>query len=104
MSRTQVPPVASHMDDRPEMVAYRLRRVRMAFGLSKKEFAERAGLKMQTYGPFENCQRDLTLRAAKLIRQTYGVSLEYLYFGVLTDLPTKVAGTMRTQPRHNNHM
>lgn len=77
-------------DDR-EAVAARLERVRTILGLEKKEFAERAGLTMQVYGPFENAQRDLSLRAAKLLRKTYGLPLEFTYFGKIDDLPTRIS-------------
>jgi len=41
-----------HMADSPEAVAARLARVRAILGLSKRDFADRAGLTEQTYGPF----------------------------------------------------
>lgn len=80
-----------HLEDKPEAVAARLQRVREVLGLSKKEFAERVGLSEQSYGTFENARRDLTLQAAKKIRKTYGVSLEFIYFGNKDDLPHKIA-------------
>jgi transcriptional regulator with XRE-family HTH domain len=77
--------------DKREAVAARLKRAREILGLSKKVFAERAGLSMQQYGPFENAQRDLSLIAAKQLRKTYGLSLEFLYFGKTDDLPTRIS-------------
>lgn len=79
------------MKDQREAVAARLAKIRHILGMEKKEFAERAGLNMQTYGPFENAKRDLSLQSAKLIRSTYGVSLEFLYFGKIDDLPTRIS-------------
>lgn len=79
------------MGDSREAVGARLKRVREILGLSKKEFAERAGLSEQVYGPFENARRELTLRSAKQIRRTYGISLEYMYFGNIEDLPTRIS-------------
>lgn len=81
----------SHLEDSPEAVAARLKRVREILGLQKKEFAETAGLTMQTYGPFENAKRDLSLQAAKRIRKAYGISLEFMYFGIKEDLPHRIA-------------
>lgn len=77
--------------DSCEAVAARLKRVRSIFGLSKQDFAERAGLAPQTYGPFENAKRPLTIEAAKRLRTTYGLSLEFMYFGITDALPHRIA-------------
>lgn len=79
------------MEDSREAVAERLKRAREALGLSKKDFAERAGLSEQVYGPFENARRDLSLIAAKKLRKTHGLPLEFLYFGKIEDLPTRIS-------------
>lgn len=78
-------------DDSVESIAVRLKMAREALGLDKKTFAERAGLGQQTYGPFENAVRTITLDAAKRLRATYGLSLEFIYFGKIDDLPHKIA-------------
>lgn len=79
------------MEDRREAVAARLVRIREIHGLDKKTFAERAGMTPQTYGAFENATRDLSLEAAKKLRKTYGVTLEFMYFGKIEDLPHRIA-------------
>lgn len=78
-------------EDSREAVAARLKRVREIIGLDKKQFAERAGLTQQTYGPFENGVRDLSLDAAKKLRRTYGLPLEFMYFGKIDALPHRIA-------------
>ncbi|MBU3000431.1 helix-turn-helix domain-containing protein [Roseovarius nubinhibens] len=78
-------------EDNVEAVAARLKRVREVLGLTKKEFAERAGLSEQVYGPFENARRELSLTAAKKLRKTYGLPLEFMYFGKISDLPHRIA-------------
>ncbi|WP_254436886.1 helix-turn-helix transcriptional regulator [Ruegeria arenilitoris] len=78
-------------EDKMEAVAARLRRVREILDLSKKEFAERAGMSEQTYGPFENAKRELSLIAAKKLRKTYDLPLEFMYFGKIEDLPTRIS-------------
>lgn len=78
-------------EDHIEAVAARLKRVREVLGLTKKEFAERAGMTEQTYGPFENGKRELSLNAAKKLRKRYGLSLEFMYFGKIDDLPTRIS-------------
>lgn len=77
--------------DSREAVAARLQRVREIIGLDKQTFAERAGLKPQTYGPFENATRDLSLEAAKKLRKAYDLPLEFIFFGKIDALPHKIA-------------
>lgn len=82
------------LQDNREAVAARLEAAREALGLSKKEFAERAGLSMQVYGPFENATRDLSLQSAKKLCKTYRLSLDFLYFGNTADLPTRISSKL----------
>lgn len=77
--------------DSIEAVAARLERARAIIGLSKRDFAARAGMSEQAYGPFENGVRPLSLEAAKKLRKTYGLTLEFLYFGIVDALPHKIA-------------
>lgn len=79
------------MEDKPEAVAARLQRIRSILGMNKKDFAAKAGMSEQAYGPFENGRRDLTLTAAKKLRKTYRLPLEFLYFGKIEDLPTRIS-------------
>lgn len=83
--------VLENLQDSPEAVGERLKRVREMLGLTKREFAERADLTEQTYGPFENAKRPLSLEAAKRLRKTYGLTLEFMYFGNKSDLPHRIA-------------
>ena len=82
------------LGDSVEAVAARLAAARHALGLSKREFAERAGLGEQTYGPFENAKRPLSLEAAKKLRKAHGLSLEFMYFGKIDDLPHRIAANL----------
>ena len=77
--------------DSREAVAARLVRVRTILGMDKQTFAAKADMSAQAYGAFENCTRDLSLEAAKKLRSTYGLSLEFLYFGNKADLPHRIA-------------
>lgn len=78
-------------EDNPLAVGARLRRVREILGLDQREFASRAGLLPQTYGPFELGRRNLTLEAAKKLRKTYSLPLEFMFFGKIEDLPTRIS-------------
>jgi transcriptional regulator with XRE-family HTH domain len=77
--------------DSVEAVAARLKAVREALGMTKREFAEKADMGEQTYGPFENAVRPLSLTAAKKLRAAHGLSLEFMYFGNKADLPHRIA-------------
>lgn len=81
-------------EDRIEAVAARLKAARDALQMSKRDFAERAGMGEQTYGPFENGKRPLSLEAAKKLRKAYGLTLEFMYFGKIDDLPHKIAARL----------
>lgn len=80
--------------DSREAVAARLRRAREILEIDQKTFAEMAGILPQTYGPFETGKRDLTLEAAKKIRKAHGLTLEFMYFGKIDDLPHKIAAKL----------
>lgn len=86
--------VLADREDAIEAVAARLQAAREALGLTKREFAERAGMGEQTYGPFENGVRPLSLVAAKKIRKAHGLTLEFMYFGKIDDLPHKIAAKL----------
>lgn len=79
------------MEDATEAVSARLKAAREALGLSMTEFARRAQMGIQTYSPFENGERPLSLIAAKKLRKAHGLSLEFMYFGKIDDLPHKIA-------------
>lgn len=81
-------------EDAIEAVAARLQAAREALGMSKREFAERAGIGEQTYGPFENGKRPLSLEAAKKLRRAHGLTLEFMYFGKIDDLPHRIAAKL----------
>lgn len=80
--------------DRREAVAARLRRAREILGLDQKTFAAMAEILPQTYGPFETGKRELTLEAAKKIRRAHGLTLEFMYFGKIEDLPHRIAAKL----------
>ena len=79
------------LEDKPEAVGARLQRVREILGMSKKDFAEKIDKSEQAYGAYENAKRRLTLDTAIKLRKTYGLSLEFIYFGKISDLPHRIA-------------
>lgn len=79
------------LEDSREAVGARLKKVREILSMAKKEFAEKAGISEQVYGPFENAKRDLSLQSAKKLRKAYSLPLDFLYFGKTDDLPTRIS-------------
>lgn len=84
-------PMLEELQDDDGAVGLRIKRIREITGLSKRDFAASIGVSEQSYGQFENAQRTLTLEAAKKIRKRYRVSLEFMYFGKIDDLPHRIA-------------
>lgn len=82
------------MGDAMEAVAARLKAGREALGLNKRDFADAAGIGEQTYGPYENGNRPLSLESAKKIRKAHGLTLEFMYFGKIADLPHRIAAKL----------
>lgn len=79
-------------DESPEGIGRRLRAARLALGYeSKREFAEKAGITEQTYGPWENGAREITREGAKQLRRHYGLSMDFIYFGNKDALPHNLA-------------
>ena len=77
--------------DAPEAVAARLKRLREIFGLNRKQMAESLGVAEQNYGQIEKAQRNLPLTVAKALREKRQISLEFIYFGKIDDLPTRIS-------------
>lgn len=78
-------------DDSREAIASRLEAVREILTLTKRQFAEQAGMSEQAYNGYSKATRSLSLEAAKKFRQTYGLTLEFMYFGNKADLPHRIA-------------
>jgi transcriptional regulator with XRE-family HTH domain len=79
------------LGDSREAVSARLKKAREILGMDQHIFAAKAGLLPQTYGPYETGKRDLTLESAKKIRKAHGLTLEFMFFGKIADLPHRIA-------------
>lgn len=78
--------------------ANRLRAVRAFVGISQGEFAERAGIGKTTYNNYETAAQRPSLNAAIRLRETYGISLDFIYCGSLDTLPHKMAVALSSKP------
>ena len=80
------------MKDDPAAIGRRLEAVRKVLGYPEKmEFAARAGFGPQTYGPWELGEREITRDGAKALYKTYGISMDFIFFGDKAALPHKIA-------------
>ncbi|MFD2855387.1 helix-turn-helix domain-containing protein [Seohaeicola zhoushanensis] len=73
----------------------RLRIVREALGLSSGDFARSVGIDPSSYSKIESGNKPLKMDMGFAIAEAYGVTMDYLYRGRLTDLPDRVAEHLR---------
>lgn len=82
-------------------VAERLRWHREMLNLTQAEFAERIGKKRAAYGLWEAGTHRLSLDGALAIRETYGLSLDFMYVGNDDALPMSLRQAWRERPRES---
>lgn len=83
----------------PERVAMRLRILREALGLVPAHFADSVGINRSSYTLIESGRKVLNHRMAYDIATRYGVSMDYLYRGYISDrdLPSAHADNIRAR-------
>lgn len=74
-----------------EAIAKRLRQTREALGMKQAEFAERANIPNNTYNQYEQAKGRPSLDFAFKLRDTYGISLDWIYDGDPSGLPHRIA-------------
>ena len=72
-------------------VARRLALTREIFGLTEKEFAERAGVLLGRYHQWESGSTPISLSSAVALCAAHGVTLDWLYRGKIQGLPLWLA-------------
>lgn len=85
-----------------EDIAARLRAAREAYGESlipprvvgQQEFAEKAGLKHSQYKNWESGAFQCSLSGARALRKTYGLSLDFIFEGILDALPMSLRSAL----------
>lgn len=82
-----------------EDIALRLIAAREALGLSQAEFARRARIGVTTMNNWESGDYRVSLNGALRLRETYGLSLDFIYCGNIDMLPNKIASALRSSPR-----
>lgn len=77
-----------------EDIGKRLRLIRQHTGLTQNEFAEKHGFNRARYNHWETGLRRISLDCAYKIRETYDVTLDYLYLGREAGLPHSFVKTI----------
>jgi transcriptional regulator with XRE-family HTH domain len=80
-----------------EACALRLRWTREAMELSQAEMARRAGIAAATWNNAETGDNKLGLENALKLCQTYRLTLDWLYRGIINDLPAALAKGIEEQ-------
>lgn len=76
-------------------VGQRLEAVREALGLQKGGFAQSFGVDPSSYSKIIKGEKPLKADMAFMIAEKWGISMDYLYRGRLSDLPASVAEKLR---------
>ena len=76
--------------------AARLIEARIALGLSKSDFADSVGIDRSSYTKIEKGEKPLKADMGYEIAERWGVTMDFLYRGRLSDLPENLAQTLRT--------
>ena len=79
-------------------IANRLKQARYALGLNQTEFAATAGLKKSQVANWEGGLHRPSLDACIALRETYGLSIDFIIFGNLDALPHKIARALLSNP------
>jgi len=75
-------------------VAGRLAALREHYQLNQADFADSVGIDKSSYSKIENCKKPLKAEMALAIADRWGVTLDYIYRGRLTDLPPALASAL----------
>ncbi|MCB1401267.1 MAG: helix-turn-helix transcriptional regulator [Rhodobacteraceae bacterium] len=83
-----------HSPFHPEAVGRRLRALREYRKKTRAEFAESVGIDATSYGRIEKGAKILKADMAYKIAERWGVSMDFLYRGRLTELPESLADSL----------
>lgn len=82
-------------------VAARIRWHRKIEGLEQKEYAERAGLKRSQLSNWEAGIQCVSVEGARKLRRTYGLSMDFIFEGIVDALPMTLRAALRDNPPVN---
>lgn len=82
----------------PISIAKRLEWLRHYYAMSQKEFAESLGILPTTYNNWLRGRQGLSLYGARLIKQRYNITLDFLFFGEAENLPEEIRTAWESRP------
>lgn len=86
----------------PVAVGFRLKVVREFYNLNAKDFAASVGIDATSYGRIEKGLKPLKADMAFRIANRWGVSMDFLYRGHLTELPRSLADSIIKSLTHRD--
>ncbi|MDJ0631074.1 MAG: helix-turn-helix transcriptional regulator [Rhodobacter sp.] len=94
--------MSQHSPFHPEAVGQRLQALRKHHGRTRAEFAVSVAIDQTSYGRIEKGLKPLKADMAFRIAERWGVSMDFLYRGRLTEVPPDLADSLMsnlTQPQ-----
>ena len=86
-------------DDAPfSDIAARIRWHRALEGLKQADYATKAGIKRSQLSNWESGQQRISIDGALALRETYGLSLDFIYEGIDDALPMTLRAAWRDRP------
>ena len=82
-------------------ISNRLRAVRAVMQMNQKDFAEGAGIAQKSYNLYEAGTHRISIPNAIRLRETYGITLDFIYCGSLDTLPHTIAVALASNPAVN---
>ena len=79
-------------------IGNRIVMARSALGLTQAEFARLAGLKPSTVNQWETGAQRVSLNGALILREKYGLPLDFIFCGSVEALPTRIAAALSARP------
>lgn len=86
-------PVLTEMS--PERIAWRLRLLREALGMTKSQISDDLGIERTYWSRFENGVRPVSYHVGALLVARYGVTLDFLILGRWDKLPVDLSASLR---------
>ncbi len=83
-----------HSPFNPKSVGRRLEALREYYHLNKADFSDSVGIDRSSYIKIERGDKPLKAEMAYAISERWGVSMDYLYRGRLTELPAPLADSL----------
>ena len=79
----------------PIEIGRRLLAIREAEEMQSGDFARSVGIDPSSYSKIEQGNKALKMEMGYVVAETYGVTMDYIYRGRLSDLPEKIAEHLR---------